>query len=440
MIRSTEQTLFRLDNLNAEQQRISYQMSTGRKLQQGSDNSNLYAREIYVDDKISVYKGLKVQIERTNAQNNVSDSILADAKDLLSYVKSEVLKALNSTTDDNARISIAINLEGVKENLLMLANEQVEGEYLFAGSDTSVKPFVMDATGSVRYMGDDELRKIAVEEGSYRDRGVTGRETFDNSTVANAGESLEFSLDERIYDQDGNEWELKNDWVAVIGTPLAFNNTYDLIDNNGTYWDLDESVPQLVDISGNTIPLTGGGPGYAVNLSPSDGIEYLKANDLVMLDSSGNQTATFVKINQNAEGNLSIDTPSTTGSKFETRYSVFETLDNIINALKKVDSSGTSISDTEAKAVLESGLTSISEDYDRMNLGHAKLGARNKVFEISYERVSAKLTQYNILSQEIGAADLSKVAVEAKALELTYTALYSTINKMNELSLVNFIR
>ncbi len=98
------------------------------------------------------------------------------------------------------------------------------------------------------------------------------------------------------------------------------------------------------------------------------------------------------------------------------------------------------MSTQEAKASLGESLDEISEAFDAVNTGHAKLGGRNKVFEISLDRVSTKLTQFNILSQEIGAADLSKVAVEAKALELTYTALYSTINKMNELSLVNFIR
>ncbi len=115
MIRSTEQTLYRLDNLNAEQQRISYQMSTGKKLQQGSDDSNLYTREIYVDDKIRVYEGLKVQIEKTNAQNDVADSTLGEVKNLLTYVKSEVLKALNATTDPEAKAAIAINLAGIKK-------------------------------------------------------------------------------------------------------------------------------------------------------------------------------------------------------------------------------------------------------------------------------------------------------------------------------------
>ncbi len=66
MIRSTQETLYRLDNLNTQQERISYQMASGKKLQYGSDDANLYTREIYIDDKIRVYEGLKSQIEKNN--------------------------------------------------------------------------------------------------------------------------------------------------------------------------------------------------------------------------------------------------------------------------------------------------------------------------------------------------------------------------------------
>ncbi|MFV0563025.1 hypothetical protein [Malaciobacter mytili] len=67
------------------------------------------------------------------------------------------------------------------------------------------------------------------------------------------------------------------------------------------------------------------------------------------------------------------------------------------------------------------------------------MGVRNKIFEVSSEKVSAKITHFNILFRETAGVDLGKVAMEAKALELTFTALYSTVNKMNQLSLVNYI-
>jgi len=380
MIRSIEQTLFRLDNLNAEQERISYQMSTGKKLQYGSDDSTLYAREIYVDDKIRVYEGVKKQIERTNTQNNVSDATLSEVKELVAYVKSEAIKALNATSTDESRFNIAVNLEGVKKNFLSLGNEASGGEYLFSGTNPSVKPFVQDdITGKVTYQGDSQLRKVAVEDGYYRERGVTGLEAFFySSNTAYKGDSLEFTADARIFDQDGNEWRL-----------------------NGT------TIEQL-DVDGNPIS-------PAVIKSP--------------VSNNGATPPTY-----------SVPVGTDDGTKFEAKINIFDTLDNIISALREEDNLGNTISSEEAKESLQNGIDEIALAYDGTNGAHGKLGARNKIFELSLERVNTKLAQFNILSLEIGAADLSKVAVESKALELTYTALYSTINKVNELSLVNFIR
>ena len=120
MIRSSTETLYRLSNLNEEQQRISYQMSSTKILQYGSDDANLFTRDIYLDDKIKVYEGIELQIEKTTAQNTVSDSTLDEVKDLLTYIKQEVIKANTSTVDQDAREAIAVNLRGVKENEVLV--------------------------------------------------------------------------------------------------------------------------------------------------------------------------------------------------------------------------------------------------------------------------------------------------------------------------------
>lgn len=448
MIRSTQETLFRLDNLNNEQQRISYQMSTGKKLQQGSDDANLYTREIYVDDKIKVYEGIKTQIEKTNAQNNVSDSTLSEIKNLLTYTKVEVQKALNDTTSTEARAAIAVNLAGVRENLYDFVNQQVEGEYLYSGSDTQVKAFSKNSDGSISYNGDGFLRKIAVEEGSYREKGVTGFEAFmHTSSSALKNETLEFDANERIIDQDGYEWKLTASNNSTELQTIGLSGTESLIDEKGTVWTFNATNTELEDGKGNSLALSPGIPPstYSVIVPANDPSSNSASTlgvitQLVKYDESGDATSEVRPISVGTDKAFQITTPNEDGTKFEAKVNVFDTLDKIINALNEVDSLGNAVSTQDAKASLGKSLDEISEAFDAANTGHAKLGGRNKVFETSLDRVSTKLTQFNILSQEIGAADLSKVAIEAKALELTYTALYSTINKMNELSLVNFIR
>lgn len=198
------------------------------------------------------------------------------------------------------------------------------------------------------------------------------------SSTAFKGETFNFKEADRIIDQNGNEWKLNS----------PTNDTLTKYDLNG-------------NATGVTItPVTNDG------LTP----------------------ATF-----------SATLPNTDGTKFEAKTNIFNFIDDTVNALKKVDSSGNPISDTDAKALIGKYVDEMDKVFDAVNIAHADLGGKNKIFEISLERVSSKLTQYDILSQDLGSVDYAKVAIEAKALELTYTALYSTISKTNQLSLVNFL-
>ena len=379
MINRTDQMIYRLSNLDTQQQRVSYQMSTKEILQNGSDDSVLYSRIISVDDKVRTYEGLQSQIQKTSIQNNVADSSMSEIKKMLEVVKQELIKANTATTTDDGRSAIIANISGLKENLYQLANTQVEGEYVFSGSDSSLKPFEQDSNGKVTYVGDNKLRKIAVEENSYRERGVNG---FDMmmypASTAYKNEALTFKSSDRVVDQDGNEWKLNS----------PTNDTLTKYDLNGN------ATTETIT------PVTNDGltpPTYSATM------------------------------------------PNVDGTKFEAKSNIFDLIDNTLNALKKVDSSGNPISSEESKALIGKSLDQMTKAYDGVNIAHAELGGKNKVFEISLERVNSKLTQYNILSQQIGSADLAKVAMEAKALELTYTAIYSTISKTNQLSLVNFL-
>lgn len=379
MINQTDQMMYRLNNLDTLQQKLNYQYG-GKKLENGSDDSVLYSRIISVDDKIRTYEGIKTQVERTTVQNRTADSSMASIKKILESINAELIKANTDTTNEDGLKAIATNLSGMKENLLDLANTQVEGEYVFAGSDSSVKPFVLNADGTISYNGDNKLRKVTVEEGSYRERGING---FDmmmySSATAYKGESLTFAEGDRILDQDGNEWVLDN--TTDPANPILIKHD---VDGNVTT----DTMPVTFDATTNT---------YETPIFTDD------------------------------------------GTKFEAKTNIFTLIDNVVNSLNKLDSNGNPISLDQARDLIAKGAEEIMKAYDGVNVAHADLGSKNKIFEVSLENLTSKITQFDILSQELSASDYTEVALKAKALELTYTALYSTINKTNQLSLVNFL-
>lgn len=374
---SLNSTMYRLGNLDNYQAKLNFQMG-GSKLQFGSDDAVTFGRLTHTEDKIKTQKGIVEQIERADVLNKTSDTAMKEVKLLLEKIKAEeLIKANTSTTSIEGLEAIAGVIEGYKQNLFNLANTQTEGQYVFAGSDASVKPFSMDAAGKVTYNGDSDLRKIAVDEGSYRERGINGIDAFFYvADSASKGATLTFKDGDRITDQDGKEWVFDN-----------FANTL-----TKTNWD---GSTQTLAVTPPVAPAT----------------EY---------------TTTV---------------PNTDGTRFEARRNMFDMLDEAISSLRGLDSAGNpTLTYEDRRTGISKAIDESTKAYDTAIIAHSELGAKNKTFEVSKERAEAKINQLSILEIELGSSNKSEVAVELKALEISYTALYSTINRTFELSLTNFLR
>lgn len=374
---SLNSTTYRLGNLDNYQAKLNFQMG-GSKLQFGSDDAVTFGRLTHTEDKIKTQKGIVEQIERADVLNKTSDTAMKEVKLLLEKIKAEeLIKANTSTTSIEGLEAIAGVIEGYKQNLFNLANTQTEGQYVFAGSDASVKPFSMDAAGKVTYNGDSDLRKIAVDEGSYRERGINGIDAFFYvADSASKGATLTFKDGDRITDQDGKEWVFDN-----VANTLTKTN-----------WD---GSTQTLAVTPPVAPAT----------------EY---------------TTTV---------------PNTDGTKFEARRNMFDMLDEAISSLRGLDSAGNpTLTYEDRRAGISKAIDESTKAYDTAIIAHSELGAKNKTFEVSKERAEAKINQLSILEIELGSSNKSEVAVELKALEISYTALYSTINRTFELSLTNFLR
>ena len=210
MISNIDSTSHRIGLLDKTQAKLNYQMGTKNQLEYGSDDAVLYSRIVHVENTMLTNKGLQDQINRVNVLNSTSDTALASAKQTLENdILAELIKANTSTTSVEGLEAIAQKLDKMKQNIFDLSNTHSEGQYVFSGSDASVKPFSMDANGKVTYNGNDSLRKVAVEEGSYREAGVNGLDAFYYTSDSGLkGQTLTFKAGDRIIDQDKNEWKL----------------------------------------------------------------------------------------------------------------------------------------------------------------------------------------------------------------------------------------
>jgi len=421
MISTSQNTLYHISNLNEESERISYQMSTGENQYLGSEDSILYSDLIELDDRLRVTEGLELQIEKSQVMNDSSDSAMAELKLLLDKISVDLLKAQNSGTDRSDKLSIATNLEGIRENMLDLINTRVDSEYVFAGSDTTGESYKVssdfEATGKVTFEGDGFLREVAVQPGSYRDRGITGYDvSFYTSSKANAGESFTFEEGERIIDENGFEWKLN-----VAETQLQ-------------KYDYDGNIYHPLNTDATLGDVT------AVNLNTSLTTTAIEAWD-------GITPATEPAEPQAVRATYTIDNIGSVPSSkvFEAKHNYFDDLNITINALegRVTNLDGTvagEVSDETVFDIIANSIEETTDQFDATNIGHGELGGRNAVFNAAYETLLTQETNYNVLIQQTGGADTAKLALELAALELTYQTLYSSISKMNDLSLLNYLR
>ncbi|MEM7364695.1 MAG: flagellar hook-associated protein FlgL [Pseudomonadota bacterium] len=129
------------------------------------------------------------------------EGVLNQVGDSLQRVRELLVQSANDTLDDNNRRAIAIELTGLREHLMSLANTRdASGQYLFSGFQTETQPFAI-SSGQVVYNGDQGHRQMDVGQGvrlAIADSGFhvfesarTGNGTFSvNAEASNTGSAV----------------------------------------------------------------------------------------------------------------------------------------------------------------------------------------------------------------------------------------------------------
>ena len=87
--------------------------------------------------------------------------------DILTRIKELSIQAANGTFGPRDKELVAIEVEGLTQDLLSLANTQdVNDNYIFSGSRIQVQPF-QKSDGGVIYFGDETRNEVQVSEQRY---------------------------------------------------------------------------------------------------------------------------------------------------------------------------------------------------------------------------------------------------------------------------------
>ncbi len=153
---------------------LSDQLSSGRKISAGYQGSSIYVETMRLESERNLQKDIQDRTEKASLIASASDSAMAEFNDTLRSFKTKLLTAANGTMNEDNLEAIATELEQQKAHLINLANTQVDGQYLFAGTAVNTKP--IDNQG--RYHGNGTPLKVMTGDGVDMAYSVDGLSLF----------------------------------------------------------------------------------------------------------------------------------------------------------------------------------------------------------------------------------------------------------------------
>ena len=242
---------------------LSYgeQMSTGKRVNRPSDDPIAASQAVVLSQSQS--QNSQFALARTFATQKVSleDNVLSQVNAAITSAKEKLVNAGNGTLSDDDRLSLASDLQGIRDQLMNLANSaDGNGRYIFAGYKTEAPPFD-SVTGD--YNGGTQAISQQVDTARNMVISHTGQQIFESIT-SNAkelpgggyGETNMFKiLDSAIsalkvpVDNDSAAAEVQNKAIsdAQIGITNTQNNVLTVVADVDTKMNELEKLDNLGD-------------------------------------------------------------------------------------------------------------------------------------------------------------------------------------------------
>lgn len=201
-----QQNMRGITNSQSEWLKYGEQMSTGKRVNRASDDPVAASQAVVLSQAQA--QNSQFATARTFATQRVSmeENTLAQVTTAIQSAQEKIVYAGNGTLSDDDRASLATDLQGIRDQLLNLANSQDgNGRYIFAGYKTDTAPFTDDGT----YVGGTENVAQQVDASRSMVIGHTGDKIFDSLT-SNAKP-----------DTDKNLFAMLDSAIAALNTPVS---------------------------------------------------------------------------------------------------------------------------------------------------------------------------------------------------------------------------
>ena len=163
--------------------RAQEQIATQQRIAKPSEDPSIFGQVILEKSALADNDQWIRNIQFGTARVAVADQTLGEAQNLISRVRELAVQARSDTTSAQGRVTIAQEVRQLHRQLIQLANAEVSGQPVFAGTKTGAPPFVLGAGDAVTYQGNSESQSIAVGPNQTTQIVLPGDQVFAGGTT-----------------------------------------------------------------------------------------------------------------------------------------------------------------------------------------------------------------------------------------------------------------
>lgn len=176
-----------LNRLAARHATAAAEVSSGYRVTSPSTDPRAAAEIAKIRHAVERTAGFRSNIGAARGDSELAEGVLAEASSLMERVQELAVQGANGTYSARERSSMAIEITGLKAQLLSMANTRGSNGYLFAGSATTTAPF--DA-GAI-FVGNSNAHPVEIGANQVVNMAVDGAKAF----TATGGEDVFQVLD-----------------------------------------------------------------------------------------------------------------------------------------------------------------------------------------------------------------------------------------------------
>jgi len=185
---------FNLGNITEELNRANKVVATGKRITELSDDPVGLTQALNIKSSLSNIEQLGRNISMGRSWLTASESALTQVQNQISDARALCVQMATATTGSAERASAAATVQNTLEEIVSLANTEVNGRYIFAGSKTDAAPFSRDNdTNVVTYNGDNKAFTMKIGRDATVEVGSDGEAVFGDifTTLSDLNDALE---------------------------------------------------------------------------------------------------------------------------------------------------------------------------------------------------------------------------------------------------------